>query len=30
MRFIDRADDLVLFAHLDESDIEALKPFVDR
>jgi sporulation protein YlmC with PRC-barrel domain len=29
VRFIDRADDLALFAHLDESDIEALKPFVD-
>jgi sporulation protein YlmC with PRC-barrel domain len=27
--FIDRADDLALFAHLDESDIEQLKPFVD-
>jgi sporulation protein YlmC with PRC-barrel domain len=27
--FIERADDLALFAHLDESDIEALKPFVD-
>jgi sporulation protein YlmC with PRC-barrel domain len=27
--FIDRADDLALFAHLDESDIEKLKPFVD-
>ena len=30
MRFIDRADDLALFAHLNESDIEALKPFEDR
>jgi sporulation protein YlmC with PRC-barrel domain len=29
IRFIDRADDLALFAHLDESDIEHLKPFVD-
>jgi sporulation protein YlmC with PRC-barrel domain len=29
IRFIDRADDLALFAHLDEADIEALKPFVD-
>jgi sporulation protein YlmC with PRC-barrel domain len=28
IRFIDRADDLALFAHLDKSDIEALKPFV--
>jgi sporulation protein YlmC with PRC-barrel domain len=27
--FIDRADDLALFAHLDESDVEKLKPFVD-
>ena len=27
--FIDRADDMALFAHLDESDIEQLKPFVD-
>jgi sporulation protein YlmC with PRC-barrel domain len=27
--FIDRADDLALFAHLDESDVEQLKPFVD-
>src|SRR5713101_207917 len=30
VRFIDRADDLALFAHLDESDIEHLKPFIDR
>jgi sporulation protein YlmC with PRC-barrel domain len=29
IRFIDRADDLALFAHLDESDVEHLKPFVD-
>lgn len=29
MRFIDRADDMALFAQLDESDIEHLKPFVD-
>jgi sporulation protein YlmC with PRC-barrel domain len=29
IRFIDRADDLALFAHLDDSDIEHLKPFVD-
>ena len=29
MRFIDRADDLALFAQLDESDVEQLKPFVD-
>jgi sporulation protein YlmC with PRC-barrel domain len=29
MSFIDRADDMALFAHLDESDIEQLKPFVD-
>jgi sporulation protein YlmC with PRC-barrel domain len=27
--FIDRADDMALFAHLDESDIEQLKPYVD-
>src|SRR5258708_424809 len=27
--FIERADDMALFAHLDESDIETLKPFVD-
>ena len=26
---IDRADDMALFAHLDESDVENLKPFVD-
>ncbi len=29
VRFIDRADDLALFAHLNESDIEHLKPFID-
>jgi len=29
IRFIDRADDMALFAHLDESDIEHLKPFID-
>ena len=29
MRFINRADDLALFADLTESDIEQLKPFVD-
>jgi sporulation protein YlmC with PRC-barrel domain len=29
MSFIDRADDMALFARLDESDIENLKPFVD-
>jgi len=29
IRFLERADDLALFAHLDESDIEQLKPFVD-
>lgn len=29
VRFISRADDLALFAHLDESDVERLKPFVD-
>jgi len=28
--FIDRADDMALFARLDESDIDELKPFVDR
>ncbi|MHB8588968.1 MAG: PRC-barrel domain-containing protein [Candidatus Dormibacteraceae bacterium] len=27
--FIERADDMALFAHLDESDVEHLKPFVD-
>jgi sporulation protein YlmC with PRC-barrel domain len=27
--FIERADDMALFAHLDESDLEHLKPFVD-
>ncbi len=27
--FIERADDMALFARLDESDIENLKPFVD-
>jgi hypothetical protein len=27
--FIDRADDMALFARLDESDIDELKPFVD-
>jgi len=27
--FIDRADDMALFARLDESDIENLKPFID-
>jgi sporulation protein YlmC with PRC-barrel domain len=27
--FIDRADDMALFARLDESDIDQLKPFVD-
>jgi len=29
IRFIERADDMALFAHLDESDVEQLKPFVD-
>jgi hypothetical protein len=29
IRFINRADDLALFADLTESDIEQLKPFVD-
>ena len=29
IRFIERADDLALFAQLDEADIEQLKPFVD-
>jgi len=29
VRFIDRADDMALFARLDESDIEKLKPFID-
>jgi sporulation protein YlmC with PRC-barrel domain len=28
--FIERADDMALFARLDESDIESLKPFVDK
>jgi uncharacterized protein YrrD len=29
IRFIERADDMALFAHLDESDVEQLRPFVD-
>ena len=29
VKFIERADDMALFAQLDESDIEQLKPFVD-
>ena len=29
IRFISRADDMALFAHLTESDVEQLKPFVD-
>jgi sporulation protein YlmC with PRC-barrel domain len=29
LRFINRADDMALFADLTESDIEQLKPFVD-
>jgi len=29
IRFINRADDMALFANLTESDIEQLKPFVD-
>jgi sporulation protein YlmC with PRC-barrel domain len=29
IRFIERADDMALFAQLDEADIEQLKPFVD-
>jgi sporulation protein YlmC with PRC-barrel domain len=29
MQFIERADDLALFAQLTESDIEQLKPYVD-
>lgn len=29
IRFIQRADDMALFAQLDESDMEQLKPFVD-
>lgn len=29
IRFISRADDMALFAHLDETDIEQLKPFSD-
>ncbi|MDQ2922693.1 MAG: PRC-barrel domain-containing protein [Candidatus Dormibacteraeota bacterium] len=29
IKFIERADDLALFAQLEESDIEQLKPFVD-
>jgi uncharacterized protein YrrD len=28
--FIERADDMALFAQLNETDIEQLKPFVDR
>jgi uncharacterized protein YrrD len=30
IRFINRADDMALFADLTESDIEQLKPFVDQ
>jgi uncharacterized protein YrrD len=30
IRFIERADDMALFAQLEESDIEQLKPFVDE
>jgi sporulation protein YlmC with PRC-barrel domain len=29
IRFISRADDMALFADLDESEVEQLKPFVD-
>jgi hypothetical protein len=29
IRFINRADDMALFADLTESDIDQLKPFVD-
>jgi hypothetical protein len=29
IRFINRADDMALFADLTESDIDELKPFVD-
>ena len=29
IRFISRADDMALFAELNESDVERLKPFVD-
>ena len=29
IQFIERADDMALFARLDESDIENLKPFID-
>jgi uncharacterized protein YrrD len=29
IRFIERADDMALFAQLDESDVEQLKPLVD-
>jgi uncharacterized protein YrrD len=29
IRFISRADDMALFADLDESDVERLKPFAD-
>jgi uncharacterized protein YrrD len=29
IRFIERADDMALFAQLEESDVEELKPFVD-
>jgi uncharacterized protein YrrD len=29
IRFIERADDMALFAQLEESDVEQLKPFVD-
>jgi sporulation protein YlmC with PRC-barrel domain len=30
VRFIERGDDLALFAKLEEADIESLKPFIDR
>jgi sporulation protein YlmC with PRC-barrel domain len=30
MQFIERADDMALFAQLTEADIEQLKPFVDQ
>ena len=30
VRFIERADDMSLFAQLNQSDVEQLKPFVDK
>jgi hypothetical protein len=30
IKFINRADDMALFADLTESDLDQLKPFVDQ